>query len=367
MEYKDRIVYADLLRTSALAAVILLHTAALKWYSTPVNTFAWQVMNIYTGLTRWPVPIFVMVCGIFHLRPLSSSLKQPLHCKEEYRILLQKRLLRLIYAIAFWTIVYNGYDLLTRYFVLHEPIGLMEVLLVPLKIPLGPGWRHLWILYMIIGLYLLTPLVRIFIAHAEKPHLKCFLILSGVIGSGFPFLNFIMEKIHGASAYKIYLPVPELSGYLGYYVAGYYFANNAIRKRTRTAFYCTAIIAVVLTILGTAYLSLKNNRPEEFLYGPLLPATMLVSFSIFLIFKQVFGSRRFSQKQIQSFCSISGCTLGVYIFHDLVLRVFQLWGLSPVSFNPLFSIPLISTAVLVISLIAVSLIKKIPILEKYIV
>jgi surface polysaccharide O-acyltransferase-like enzyme len=366
MEYKERLVYADLLKTSALAAVVLLHTAVLKWYSTPVNTFNWQVMNIYNGLTRWPIPVFVMISGVFQLRPV-SSMAQPLRCKEEYRIMLKKRLLRLIYAIVFWTIVYNGGDLLTRRFVRHEPVRLIEVLTVPLKILFGPGWHHLWVLYMIIGLYLLTPLVRIFIAHAEKSHLKCFLILSGVIGSGFPFLNFLLGKIHGASAYKIYFPVPELSGYLGYYVAGYYFANNTIKKRTRAVFYSMSVIAVIGAVLGTAYLSLKNNRPEEFLYGPLLPATMLVSFSIFLIFKQAFGSKRFSQKQIQALCGISGCTLGVYLLHDLVLRVFRLRGLSPVSFNPVFSIPLISAAVFIISLIAVSLIKKIPILEKYIV
>jgi surface polysaccharide O-acyltransferase-like enzyme len=367
MEYKERIVFADLLRITAAAAVVLLHTAASRWYAVPVDTYAWQIMNIYDGLCRWSVPIFVMVSGIFQLRDTSSPQVQPLSCKEEYRIIFKTRILRLIYALVFWGIFYNGYRLLIRHFINHEPVSFGEIAAIPLKIVFGPAWYHLWFIYVIMGLYLLTPLVRIFIAHAKKAHIKCFLILSGVIGSGFPFINFIIAKIPVIPHYKIYFPVSELSGYLGYYIAGYYFANNDIKKRTKSVFYFLAFISILITILGTSFLSITNKRREEFLYEYILPTTMFVSFGVFLLFKDLFGAKRFSQKQIRVLSGISGCALGIYLFHDLVLQIFYLRGLSSVSFNPLFSIPLISAAVFIISLTAVSLIKKIPILEKYIV
>ncbi|MDR1904719.1 MAG: acyltransferase family protein [Treponema sp.] len=366
MEYKERIVYADLLRICAAAAVAVLHTAASRWYAAPAHTFNWEIMNVYGGLTRWAVPVLIMVSGALQFRPVSSFNAQQLSCKEEYRIIFKKRILRIIYALIFWSIVYNGYHLIVRHFVWREPVMFGDIAAIPLKIIFGPAWHHLWFLYIVIGLYLITPLVRIFIAHAQKGHIKSFLVLAGIIGSGVPFFNFIVSKIPALSAYRVYFPAPELSGYMGYYVAGYYFSTNDIRKHTRILFYLLALVSAVFTILGTSYWS-AAGRPEDFLYGNILPTTMLLSFSIFLFFKKAFGAKRLDQKQIQTLCEVSRCTLGIYLFHDLVLQIFSLWGLTAVSFNPIIAIPLIGMVVFFISLIVISLIKKIPILEKYII
>ena len=56
-----RLVYADLLRVAATLAVVILHLSG-GWISeVPVASGAWRVFNVYDGLTRWCVPVFVML------------------------------------------------------------------------------------------------------------------------------------------------------------------------------------------------------------------------------------------------------------------------------------------------------------------
>ena len=66
MESK-RIIYFDYLRAIAVFSVIVLHVAAQNWHNADTNTFEWNVFNIYDGVSRWAVPIFVMISGALFL------------------------------------------------------------------------------------------------------------------------------------------------------------------------------------------------------------------------------------------------------------------------------------------------------------
>jgi surface polysaccharide O-acyltransferase-like enzyme len=366
MPNKERIVYADLLRIVATGAVIVLHTAASRWYGTPVKSLGWQAMNAYDSLVRWAVPVFVMVSGMFQLKPNSPE-QIPLTCADEYRVMFRKYLLRFICALAFWSIVHNGFRQFTRFFIRHEEIEALDIANIFLKIPFGPAWYHMWFVYMILGLYLITPLVRIFINHALKPHLHCFLILFAAVGTGIPLVTFIFRKIPDIPGYRLYLPLSELTGYLGYYIAGYYFATYKLQTHTRKLLYTLAIVSVVITAVGTSFFSMIGERREEALYEYIFPTTMLTSFGIFVFFKERFGALRLSPKAASVVSAISGCTFGIYLLHDLVLQIFLLVGLSATTFNAIFSIPLIALAVFAISLPLIYGLRKVPVLGRYVV
>ena len=55
------------------------------------------------------------------------------------------------------------------------------------KIPFGPPWYHLWYLYMLIGLYLLVPLYRIFTKNTTEKQFLYLLILFFIFGLCLPF------------------------------------------------------------------------------------------------------------------------------------------------------------------------------------
>jgi surface polysaccharide O-acyltransferase-like enzyme len=363
---KERIVYADALRIAATGAVIALHTAASRWYSTPVESRDWQAMNAYDSLARWAVPIFVMVSGMFQLKQVEPELAL-LNCAEQYRLMFRKYLLRFICALAFWSVIHNGFRLYTRFFIRHDEVAALDIANIFLKIPFGPAWYHLWFIYMIIGLYLITPLVRVFVVHAHKAHLEAVLIIAGAVGGGVPLVSFIFRKIPDVPSYRLYFPLAEATGYLGYYIAGYYFSRYNLKPRFKKLMYTLAVGGVVITAVGTSYFSMIGERREEALYEYIFPTTMFTAFGVFILFKELFGKVRLRESAAAFLSAVSGCTFGIYLLHDLVLQIFLLKGLSATTFNAIFSIPLIALAVFAISLPIIYGLRKIPVIGRYIV
>ena len=67
-----RLAYADLLRCTAMLAVIVVHITGGALEASPVGTPDFMVLNVYDGLTHWCVPVFVMLSGMFLLDPKHS-------------------------------------------------------------------------------------------------------------------------------------------------------------------------------------------------------------------------------------------------------------------------------------------------------
>jgi surface polysaccharide O-acyltransferase-like enzyme len=103
----NRNIYADLLRIIATFGVIIIHVSAIRWYITPINSYNWQILNVYHSIIRWPVPIFVMISGIFNLRPMNAGVEFRYEIKKTF-----KKIYRLIFAIVFWAILYNPRSIL---------------------------------------------------------------------------------------------------------------------------------------------------------------------------------------------------------------------------------------------------------------
>jgi len=358
---QNRSLYIDLLRIAAAFGVTVLHAAAYRWDNTPVRTLNWQVMNVYDSLVRWVVPVFVMISGVFHLAPN----KKETGFNEEFKVIV-KKIIRIVCAIVFWGVFYNLFTMATGYFFRDEPITVYELIKIPESIIFGPPYYHLWFLYMLLGLYLLTPVFRCFVSCSKREHIEYLLILFFIIGTGVPFINKLLDIIPVLSGRIFYFPAPEISGYIGYYAAGYYFANYEIKNKTRTAIYILAIVSLIFTIAMTSFLSLTANEPAGIFYDYILPNTMFTSFAIFLLFKDVFKNKNYSAKKTGFISKLSRDTFGIFLIHAFVLEVLSAIGLNTLIINPVLSIPIISLIVMVVSEIGTLTIRKIPVLSKYV-
>jgi surface polysaccharide O-acyltransferase-like enzyme len=350
------------LRIAATFGVIILHVAASKWYDTSVRSLSWQTMNFYDSLVRWTVPIFVMISGVFHLRPIKTDTT----FKEEMKVIC-KKILRICCAIIFWSIAYNFINMLGKYIINKEPFTVFSIMKIFGIIVLGPAWYHLWFLYMLIGLYLLTPIFRCFIKSCKREHIEYFLLLFFVVGTCIPFINSSLNKLSIFKARIIYLPVAELSGYIGYYIAGYYFANYKIETKIKRCIYIFAILSVLFTIIGTSFMSIYKNEPVEGLYGYLLPNTMFVAYGVFIFFQEIFDKKIFSWRMEKIILRISKDTFGIYLIHALIIQIFGIIGLNTLIITPIVSIPIISVIVMIISEIGTIIVNKIPIIKGYII
>ena len=167
-ELRTRIFYIDFLRIISTFGIIILHVSALKWNTTPVTSFNWQIMNLYDSLVRWTVPVFIMISGMLHLQ---IGNYHDDFSKEKH--IMYKKIFRVICAVIFWTIVYHAAFPVMSYVIgKNSSIDVHIFLSIPNKIIFQPGLYHLWYLYICIGLYLITPLLNRFINSSQRVHIK---------------------------------------------------------------------------------------------------------------------------------------------------------------------------------------------------
>ena len=133
----ERVAYLDLLRVVSICFVVMIHTVYQSFNSLPVEGWEWQTLNVYDSLSRWAVPIFVMISGALFL-----DRQKPL------REILKKNVLRLVTAYLFWLAVYSVINQI--YY--HDFDSTLTHII--------KGHYHMWFILMIIGLYLVTPLLR---------------------------------------------------------------------------------------------------------------------------------------------------------------------------------------------------------------
>ena len=145
---EGRIVWPDVLRTVAVAAVIMLHAAAVGFDGRfGARTVSWQVCNLYDSLVRFSVPVFVMVSGMFLLNP-----------EREYDLkkLYLSKILRIATAFLFWASFYLMVVLIVTSVQGKPSSGEYGYLYIIMQEAAG-GHYHLWFLFMIAGLYMVTP------------------------------------------------------------------------------------------------------------------------------------------------------------------------------------------------------------------
>jgi len=251
-----------------------------------------------------------------------------------------------------------------------EGIASLDLMRIPAKIFSIEPWTHLWYLYLIIGLYLFTPLLKVFVKNASKRDFEYWLLLYATFGLGIMFYNTIGAKLNELCNYLpsiIYFPFLELSGYLGYYIAGYYFSNYKLNKNVKIFIYIMALISLFVTIIGTSIMSSSAGKLNLELCNFTQPTTMLISFAVFIVFKDIFEQRNFTAKQENIIKHFAGCTFGIYLSHWLILDRFNTIGLNYNIFNPLLSIPLLALIIMLCSYLITLILQRIPKLRDYVV
>lgn len=338
----DRIIYFDVLRILATIAVIVIHVTAYSWGGISPASYEWNVLNIYNSIVRWAVPIFVMISGAIFLDN---------NKKIDTKKLYTKNILRIIIAFIFWSFVYILSIPETFELVKNEAKSFFETFIV--------GNYHMWFLYMIAGLYIITPILRKITA--DQKTTEYFLIISFIFTFVIPYLFKTPILLNADKAYdNINLDF----GYTTYYVLGYYLNIKQISCKKRKWIYILSILGFFITILGSTIIA--NHKMQPFgIYNALYPNVFLQAVGIFILMKNI--KFNFTEKQSKAIKLLAKYSFGIYLVHDLVIQKLSGVGLTALTFNTLISVPSIVIISFVISLIVSAIINNIPILKKYIV
>lgn len=343
----NRVHYLDTLRVLASFAVIVLHVSAEN-FGDYCNS-QWVASNIYDSMTRWCVPVFVMISGALFLDPNRNV---------SYKTIFFKNIFRILTAFIFWSIVYAIYCHI--FFTPINAAGLISEILI--------GHFHLWFLYMIIGLYLAVPILRQIAINKDLS--MYFMLLSFIFAFCIPHIIDIIElsptiKPIGLILNNIYTTFDFniAAGFLGYFMLGYYLSNISFSKKTEQIIFILGIISFCLiAILTYSIFNLTHETCKTF-YKYISPLVMLEAVAIFSWMKR---NEIISQK-INSFIrKFSKLSFGIYLVHMLVFYTLRSLGVNANIINPLFGIPAMSIAIFIISSITAYIVSKIPYINKYI-
>lgn len=347
-----RLAYADLLRAFATLAVILLHLAGSQMSAVSVSSAAWRVFNLYDGLVRWCVPVFVMLSGMFML-----DTKRSLPLSK----LLLHNCLRILICLFFWSGIYAvaGYMLAGGSFTFQ---GLWQSILSALK---GSTHYHLWFLYMILGLYLVTPVLRAFCDGADRGDFHWFFLLCFLFASLLPTAFRLWPN--STAVVRVWydrLNIQLVMGYVGYYVAGYYLREFVIGRITEAVIYVLGILGAIVTVWGTAVLSRQADGLVDVFYDYFSPNVAAFSVAVVVLFRYVLGvSEERSRRQRLS--GVAKISFGIYLSHDLFIMILRFLGVTTLSFSPVAAVPVLSAVVFLCSFALAWLLSRIPFVGRW--
>jgi surface polysaccharide O-acyltransferase-like enzyme len=329
--------------------MMLLHVSSYSWYSVPVTSIQWQEFNVYDSLVRFCVPVFVMVSGAFFLDANRTyTLKK----------LFKHNILRIITAYIFWSAAYAIYTNLLQFKTINHTviINIIKSFLV--------GHFHLWFLFTLVCIYLIVPFLRKICENKKLE--QYFLLLFFIFTLCFNLLTSFIQKPLITAILKnmnFYFPL----GYAGYFVLGHYLVHYTIKAKHEWIIYLTGVLSVIFTILITYSLSVGKHSAQNTLYNYLLPSTCFEAMAVFTFFKNRVSKLKLSGKATSLALLMSKLSFGMYLVHDFFRTIFARSGLAPLSFHPVYSVPVITLCVFAASFSFAWIIHKIPVLKKYII
>jgi surface polysaccharide O-acyltransferase-like enzyme len=341
-----RILYADFIRAYAIIAVIVIHVSAPLVISYgSVKMSWWWTANIFNSFCRPSIPLFVMVSGLLLLDS---------HKNESISIFFYKRLKKIIIPFLVWGTIY----LFWIAFVNETKISFSMMVREFIQ---GPIYEHFWFIYMILGLYLATPILREFSRAASKSVQIYFIVLWFMTVSIFPIIQDLFNL-------KIGLSIVVTTGYVGYFILGKLLHEITDWKIKLAFLFIIFTISWLITCIGSFMISDHSNFNKA-LYEYLSINVVCMSVSLFLIFKYIFNNRLNSTNNffIKAMQSLSSNSLYIYLMHRIILETLRHGSiditLNANTFHPLIGIPLTTLVVCSLCLMITILAKKLPLLK----
>ena len=210
----------DIIRIFAFVFIVFLHTLN-RQFGVDVWMGGYAIISIGVNL-------FIMISGYLLLDKT-----------EEAIVFFKKRILNILPLFLVFNIIYIYFG----------------------KIPIMPVLKgkaisasHFWYIYMILGLYLLTPWLQKVLKYAEKETL--FVV----------FLWFLCNILNPYLRYFNLAEIPfsnfPLTGFIGYYILGYFVKkyDNKVKKASFILIIVIYVLGFLLSFLSTKYVLAVTDR-----------------------------------------------------------------------------------------------------------
>jgi surface polysaccharide O-acyltransferase-like enzyme len=335
----------DFIHAIAILMVIFVHTSSFPYNipGGPINAIVvgnWFTSDIFGAIGYLGVPIFVMIGGALLLDPEKAD--------EPIRVLYKKRFNRIGVPLVFWSLVF----FLWSYTVHKQPLTVFNIE----QGILTGSYPILWFLYLLVGLYLATPILRVLVKHIDRKKFTL-LIALWFIGTS------ITPLIHTFTNFNYNPLMFVFTDWVGYYFLGIYLVNTKMRRKI---VYPLLAAALSVSVLGDWLITATLGQAETGFFHGYLSFDMIIASAVtFLILVSIPRTTIEKNNNIltRSMHWLGQNTLPLYLLHIIVLEAIQL-GLLGFKF-PYTGIILIDSPILFVMALTISgaliyTLKKVP-------
>ncbi len=238
--------------------------------SAPITStarFNWWTVDVYSAAGYLGVPLFIILSGVLLLDPAKAD--------ESLTVFFKKRAARIALPFVFWTAAYFAWA--------HYIHGLQ---LTPSNIfsgLLNGSYYHLWFVYLLIGLYCVTPVLRIIVKYITPQKFLFFLAIwfAGTVLE--PFMLIFLPNVGFNPVMFVF------TGWAGTFVLGVYLLRTPSRRWT---LYPLLIAGLLIAVIGDGVTPLFAGAGAiGFFHGYLSFNIVIASAALFLILTAVPAAR----------------------------------------------------------------------------
>lgn len=323
----EKISYIEALRFIATCAVVLMHTSSAFYTSLP-DTTPLTAFHLYHYIGFFAVPVFVMISGALFLSPQRDT---------SYRNLFGKYVRRIALALL----------------VFGLPMCLLEskfehqtVFDACLNFLRGHSWTHMWYLYMIICLYLLTPVLKPFVLHQN----------SRTVGFGLFILFLLSSLLPSLVNYGIEIDSWMIisTPFIFYYILGYYLA-----MMEKMGIGLLPLTILLLLFLGITLFraTLPDSIPS---YNDI--TVVMGASALFLLLKRLAVNWSIANR-LAPYC------FAIYLIHPVFINIFRkVLHIDLINYgDPCYIVPIVFFIIFNLSLIISYLLRLIPFMRRYVI
>lgn len=346
--------FLDVLRVLATCAVVLMHvlTGATDVTDASIVPEYRSLLLSVMDLVTWCVPIFLLISGYLFLNPERIL---------TYPVMIKKYCRRIALAILLFGVPYAASEL-----VVAERTFRIRMIPEALKMTLmGHTWSHMWYLYLILFLYLVTPLLKKVLRVLPVWGVAAVMAVIFLGSSVAPFLNKVLDVNS--------IPVlPDGGVYFLYYLCGYFFAVREVCVDKGRNVWLTAAVAVLA--LGMILSRTLAGFSIQMAYN--YPFTVLLAVLLFAA-----GWNGSIKKYRIPWQEAGALSFAVYLVHPVYVNllykfvkitpftVLEQCGVQSVVAGQAVLILLLAAFCLVVLALATAtawMLRKIPVLRKYV-
>jgi len=345
MKNDNRIEYISLASVLSAIAVVYLHANGCFWkFST---SRYWITANIIESIFYFAVPIFFMISGAMLL-----DFNKKYNLKEYF----SKRIIKTLIPYIVWSLI----GLIIQIFYLNTiSLGSVDLAYIVNGLINGNLVAIYWFFIPLFCIYLAIPVFAAISEDKKKEILIYSSTLTFLLNILIPFL---ISAFNIGINYSISFAIG--GGSLFFTLVGYLLHKYELKRKYRFILYLLSIFGLLMHILGTYYLSLSAGEVIRTFKGFVNVPSVLYSIGVFVFIK--YDLIRLMKVDIikKTINFLDYYTFGIYLIHWYLLRfLLKTFNITNTSIIYRLFSPII---VLVMSVIIISLLRKLPIIRKII-